>query len=185
MALRNMALPNRIALTLVAAVLVLTACRQPHQDGLPTVSEFSNPGGPGARYPFVVAGGAGESVQMSWLEGDTDTMNLLWASFDGSEWTTPELIRSSDQFFVNWADFPSIAIVNEKPVAAHWPQKVEGSTYAYHVNVSFRSDQGEWTAPVTPHADRSPSEHGFASMLPVDSGQVFAVWLDGYQTEEG
>lgn len=119
------------------------------------------------------------------MESDDTHTRLLWSSIDGLHWSKPELIRAGDQFFVNWADFPSIAGQGDTPIAAHWLQKVEGSTYAYHVNLSFRSASGSWSEPITPHADLSASEHGFVSMLPVDRDRVFAVWLDGHQTEEG
>lgn len=112
-----------------------------------------------------------------------EATQLLWASFDGRRWTEPELIASGEDFFVNWADFPSLAAVDDVPLAAHWLQRVPGGTYAYHVNMAFRSPSGGWSDPVTPHLDRSATEHGFVTMLPVDRDRVFAIWLDGYRTD--
>ena len=125
---------------------------------------------------------------MSWLESrDNDaaqesSTHLLWARFDGSAWSDPEEIYSGGDFFVNWADFPSLAGGGEAPVAAHWLRKVPGGTYAYHVNMAFRNAPGSWAEPFTLHDDRSETEHGFVSLVPLDGDRVFAIWLDGYKT---
>jgi hypothetical protein len=112
-------------------------------------------------------------------------MKLVWSSYDGRNWSTPELIARGEGFFVNWADFPTIAATTEVPLAAHWLQKIHGGSYAYHVNMALRSAAGVWSEPIVPHEDRSSTEHGFVSMVPIDRDQVLTIWLDGYQLQGG
>ncbi|HXV85745.1 MAG TPA: sialidase family protein, partial [Gemmatimonadales bacterium] len=61
----------------------------------------------------------------------------------------------------------------------HWLQKSAPGTYAYHVKLAISRDQGAtWSAPITPHRDLSPTEHGFVSMVPWENGAGL-IWLDG------
>lgn len=168
-------------------VLLITGCAQSGEWVEPVVTEIPNPAASGGRYPFVASGG-GNSVMLLWLEPDddhtgADSTALVWASFDSNRWSAPELIGKSEKFFVNWADFPALTGIDETPVAAHWLQEVPGGSYAYHVNMAFRSQSGAWSDPITPHEDRSATEHGFVSMIPIDGDRVFAIWLDGYRME--
>ncbi|HKJ16733.1 MAG TPA: hypothetical protein VJ984_05230 [Xanthomonadales bacterium] len=163
----------------------LAACSPSAEQANPSISEVTNAADNGARYPFVVT--AENKLLMSWLKpagaAEKGQMNLVWASFDGENWSEPELIESSESFFVNWADFPSLTSLGDSPQAAHWLQKSEGGTYAYHVNMSFRSESGRWSQPIVPHQDQSATEHGFVSLVPLDQDRVFAIWLDGYKTQ--
>ena len=162
------------ALFVLISCLSLVSCIQEETTEQHSLVEVSPPVGPGARFPFLTSAGNHDSILMSWQEADSDSTKLLWASFDGQGWSDPELIKQSEGFFVNWADFPSLVTTAEAPLAAHWLQKVEGSTYAYHVNLSFRSEAGQWSDAITPHRDRSAGEHGFVSMLPLEDGSGFS-----------
>lgn len=166
-------------------IFSLAACDHAPDVDYPLVIEISHPAGSAARYPFL-AEGESEVSLMSWFEPDgapdANSWRLVWSAYDGESWSQPELIQDGNSFFVNWADFPSLVGGDGAPVAAHWLQKVPGSTYAYHVNMAFRSSAGEWSSAVTPHADLSATEHGFVSMLPAEDGNVFAIWLDGRKT---
>ena len=94
-------------------------------------------------------------------------------------------IASGDNWFVNWADFPSVTAVTEDFWAAHWLVKRPGGTYAYDVAISLSHDGGEsWDSPFTPHTDGTATEHGFVSMFRQDTN-LGAVWLDGRNMESG
>jgi hypothetical protein len=80
---------------------------------------------------------------------------------------------------VNWADFPSVAVLRNGTLAAHWLVKSGSSTYAYDVNVSQSKDGKSWSKPIVPHRDNTQTEHGFVSMIPLSDGRLGAVWLDG------
>jgi len=168
-------------------VFLMAACTESGERAQAVVTEIPNPAASGGRYPFVTSGG-GNSVMLLWLEPDdgnpgAGSTELVWASYDGKRWSAPELIGKSEKFFVNWADFPALTGIGETPVAAHWLQGVPGGSYAYHVNMAFRSPSGAWSDPITPHEDRSATEHGFVSMVPIDGDRVFTIWLDGYRMQ--
>jgi hypothetical protein len=80
---------------------------------------------------------------------------------------------------VNWADFPSLAVLENGTLAAHWLQRSSAGRYSYDVMISISRDGGStWSSPMRPHRDATASEHGFVSMFPlVDRFGV--VWLDG------
>lgn len=115
----------------------------------------------------------------------TGFFHIRTAAFDGQTWSEPESVDSSDAYFVNWADFPSVTGVEGQPLAAHWLQKVDGGTFAYHVRTAFRNPDGTWGQAFSPHTDDSPTEHGFVSLLPAAGGRVLALWLDGRHTAGG
>lgn len=158
------------------------AARQP-------IAEFdslASPAGPGSAEPNLAVGPDGR-VYMTWLEPIDSAFALRFSSFDGRAWSAPRTIRSGRDFFVNWADFPSIAVLDDGRLAAHWLQRTGRATYAYGVRVSQSHDGGQtWSTPVTPHRDTSNTEHGFVSLwrekgMPSSAakGRFGAVWLDG------
>ncbi|MBD3615695.1 MAG: hypothetical protein HUJ22_03910 [Gracilimonas sp.] len=120
------------------------------------------------------------TIFMSWLEESGNIAKLKYSAFDGESWSAPDVIASDSSWFINWADYPSVIAQNGKPMAAHWLNKVEGGSYAYHINMA--SYDGEWGAAFTPHKDDTPTEHGFVSMTPASDSTYLAVWLDGRNT---
>jgi hypothetical protein len=52
--------------------------------------------------------------------------------------------------------------------------------HAYDISIASSMDAGKtWSKPVVPHRDGTRTEHGFVSMLPMNSGRASAFWLDG------
>lgn len=89
-------------------------------------------------------------------------------------------------WFVNWADFPSLVVLDNGDWVTHWLQKTSDGTYAYEIRVVRSSDRGRtWSAPVVPHTDGTATEHGFVAMLPAGGERVRLVWLDGRETAVG
>jgi hypothetical protein len=94
-------------------------------------------------------------------------------------------IASSERFFVNWADFPSVSPGPDGSLWAHWLQRGDEGGYDYGVRIVRSSDGGAtWSEPWTPHDDSSPTEHGFVSAVPFNGAMGFA-WLDGRRYAEG
>ncbi len=93
-----------------------------------------------------------------------------------------EIARGCD-WFVNWADIPSLTVTDNGDWLAHWLQRREGGTYAYDIRLSRSRDRGRtWSEPFSPHGDGTPTQHGFVSMAPVSGGEgdrALLVWLDG------
>lgn len=116
---------------------------------------------------------------MSWIEPRDSGHALRFAALDGRQWSPARTIISRRDFFVNWADFPSMKILDGGRLAAHWLQRNGKGTYAYGVRITQSTDGGAtWSTPLTPHRDMSQTEHGFVAMWR-EGGKLGAVWLDG------
>jgi len=118
---------------------------------------------------------------MSWVENSGDKRHILRAVIlDSQGWSKVITVAEGDNWFVNWADFPSVIGLSDGSLAAHWLVKSGDGTYAYNVNISRSKDGGStWTTPIVPHLDNTQTEHGFVSLLPLPDGKVGAIWLDG------
>lgn len=118
---------------------------------------------------------------MSWVDQSEDDAQLLYSIFENNTWSEPELVASSSEWFVNWADFPSLISHNGSLIAAHWLSKMPGNKYSYNVELAGFSED-KFNTPVIPHSDGTASEHGFVSMIPMSDTTFYAIWLDGRNT---
>src|SRR5688572_18738478 len=142
------------------------------------IDSLPSPTAPGSAEPNLAVAPDGR-VHMSWLEPADSGHALRFATLDGRRWSAAQTIRAGRDFFVNWADFPSIEVLDRGRLAVHWLQRNGTGTYAYGVRVSQSADGGKtWSTAVTPHRDSTQSEHGFVAMWR-ERGQLGAVWLDG------
>ncbi len=176
-------LPIHWAVGYLALLVGVVAC----SDGVPALpapTEIPSPAGPQSGEPNLFAASEG-TVYLTWFEQDADGPGhaLRFATLDPSGpegWSAPRTVAAGRDFWVNWADFPSLHALPGGILAVHWPERSGGGTYDYDVMVSWSLDAGEtWTDPVTPHRDGLPAEHGFVSFFPVDDRTLGAVWLDG------
>lgn len=142
---------------------------------------LDTPAPPGSAEPNL-AGGPGGRVYLSWIELAPDSGHQLrFATLRGDRFGEARTIArgGKGEWFVNWADFPSLIARSETHLIAHWLQRSGMGRYAYGVRVSRSTDGGvTWSAPQTPHRDESESEHGFVSLFSVGN-EIGIVWLDG------
>jgi hypothetical protein len=142
---------------------------------------LATPAGAGSQYPRLTSS-PGQPPLMSWLEPAAGEMSLRFSVWDGQGWGPPQIVAQGADWFVNWADFPSVVATDASHWGAHWLQQVPGNVYAYVVHIATSNDGGRtWTAPIVPHDDGTPTEHGFVTLLPYE-GKLLAVWLDGRRT---
>lgn len=147
------------------------------------------PAGESAMAPFLTTAPDG-TVYMSWLEREDGVTRMHFATRSGgvgangaagsgyAAWTPPETIAEGSDWFVNWADVPSVTVGEDGALLAHWLQRLGEGRYAYGIRFSVRRPDGRWTTPTWLHEDRSETEHGFMSA--VWDGEAFvATWLDG------
>jgi len=119
-------------------------------------------------------------VILSWIERAGARATLKFAERTPAGWSEARTVASGDDWFVNWADVPSVARLADGTLAAHWLQKSGPGTYAYDVRLSFSKDDGRtWSPPATPHRDGTQTEHGFASLFQTPGTGLGLVWLDG------
>ncbi len=173
------------------AALLLTACHRPAPDAawLGPAQEIASPASAGSRFPNL-AGGGDLPLVMSWLQGGGgDEFRLQYAEWSNRGlgaprgWTAPRDVARGTDWFINWADFPSVVPVSAHVWAAHWLQQKPQDVYSYDVRIAVSDDDGRrWSSPLTPHDDGTPTEHGFVSLLRVGEDHVRVVWLDGRHT---
>ncbi len=151
-------------------------------DASADVQAISSPSGAGSRTPYLIS--SATRLYMTWLEEKSDSQALKFATYDGRSWSKPSTIVSGVPFFVNWADFPSLLVLKNGMLAAHWLQKSGEGKYSYDVMISVSSNNGKtWTSPVRPHRDGIQGEHGFVSLIPSTSG-FEAIWLDSRRFDQ-
>jgi len=143
-------------------------------------SAVSLPAAAGSSAPRLSAGSDGR-VYLSWVEPGSATKHALrFSVLEGDAWSAPREVAAGDDWFVNWADFPSVVEVGGRALMAHWLEKNGAGTFAYSVNLRRSADGGRtWATPVVPHRDGTETEHGFVSLVPWEDGRVAAAWLDG------
>lgn len=172
----------------LAATAFALGCAIPSDDrepaapteDVPVATEIASPAAPGSGEPFLHVTEDG-SVLLSWIEPDGEAAHRLrFARRDGEEWSDPVTIAAGADWFVNWADFPSLVELPGGDLVAHWLQRTGAGTYAYEVRVARSADGGRtWSEAVVPHDDGTETEHGFVSLFPDADGSAGVVWLDG------
>jgi hypothetical protein len=119
-------------------------------------------------------------VILSWVETDKDTARLMFCERTVSGWSAARQVASGANWFVNWADVPSVVRLADGTLVGHWLQKSGADTYAYDVRLAYSRDNGKtWVDSFTPHHDGTKTEHGFASLFQLPGAGLGAVWLDG------
>ncbi len=172
--------PKLVRTITLVALTIAAACAEPARTL--HVEELPSPAGDGAVEPFVSVAADGR-VHLSWLERAADsTATVFVASLDAATkmWTTPKVVVSRKDLFVNWADFPSVVPLSDGRLLAHWLQRNGAGRYAYDVVMSESRDGGDsWSATSLPHDANVQAEHGFASILPTAGGGAQVSLLDG------
>ena len=163
----------------LGSALIVAGCGGGQSDPVAAaVTEISVPALPGSRSPNLARGPDG-TVLLSWIELAADGHALKYSELSDGQWSASQEVAGGLDWFVNWADFPSVVPVSDKLFAAHWLVSQPEGGYAYDVFVSMSPDRGTtWTTPVRPHSDGTPTEHGFVSMYSHADGAGL-VWLDG------
>jgi hypothetical protein len=133
-----------------------------------------------SREPELTATQDGRVI-LSWVEKLNDKRYALRAAMlDQNGWSDAQTVAEGDNWFINWADFPSVIALKDGALAAHWLVKSGSATYAYDVNISRSNDGSKsWSKSIVPHRDNTKTEHGFVSLLPLPDGRLGAIWLDG------
>lgn len=130
----------------------------------------------GSMSPFIRTSRSNITT-LNWLEPFANGHKIKFTTFDNS-WAKPKTVMTGDNWFINWADFPSAINLKDDKYAAHWLVKSDSSRYAYDTYISLSNDSGEnWSSPIKAHSDKTHTEHGFVSLYE-DKGLGF-IYLDG------
>ena len=167
---------RRLSVTL-AAVLTLTFGITA-QDWTMKIDPVPTPAAADSSGPQLTVSKRG--VLLSWIERSGADATLKFAERTKDGWTAPVTVASGANWFVNWADVPSVMRLDDGTLVAHWLQKSGPDTYAYDVRMARSSDDGRtWSASFLPHSDGTKTEHGFASLFQMPGAGLGLVWLDG------
>jgi len=177
---------TRAALALVALSLLLSASTLLGSQSTPSgIAPIASPAAPGSAQPQLTVSSRG--VLLSWIERAGDVASLKFAERTKDGWSAARTVSSGRDWFVNWADVPSVLRMGDGALYGHWLQKSGPDTYAYDVRLARSTDDGRtWGTSFTPHADGTKTEHGFASLYQMPgSGGLGLIWLDGRAMKAG
>lgn len=150
----------------------------------PVIEPLQTPAAPGSGQPQLSASDRG--LVLSWIEREGDRATLRFSERTREGWSPARTAATGTNWFVNWADVPSVVRMSDGTLVAHWLQKSGTGAYAYDVRLSFSADEGRtWAPSFTPHHDGTPTEHGFASLFEMPAGGLGVAWLDGRATGSG
>ncbi|MEP0547973.1 MAG: sialidase family protein [Rhodothermales bacterium] len=141
--------------------------------------DVATPARPGSSVPGLFR--IGNRVAMSWVEEADGHAALRFAVREGESWSAPQTVAEGDDWFVNWADRPGVVSLGDSALAAYYLVEHGGDNpYAYDIRLVRSADAGRtWSAPITPHHDGTPTEHGFVGAVPQLDGSLLVAWLDG------
>jgi hypothetical protein len=173
-----------VAVGIAAGLAVVVVQARTEREWAPRITAMPSPAAAGSAQPQLSVSSRG--VLLSWIERDGDLASLRFAERKGAGWTEPRTIASGRDWFVNWADVPSVLRLDDGSLYGHWLQKSAASTYAYDVRLSRSIDDGQtWSASFTPHHDGTQTEHGFATLFQMPGAGLGLVWLDGRAMKGG
>ena len=168
--------PTLAAVALVAATS-WTVTRASQRAVVVTPQALRSPTGANSAQPQLSVSSRG--VLLSWIERTGDLATLKFSARTATGWSEARTVASGRDWFVNWADVPSVMRLPSGTIVAHWLQKSGPDTYAYDVRLSYSTDEGTtWAPSFIPHHDGTRTEHGFASLFPIGDG-LGLIWLDG------
>jgi len=167
---------------LLILLVVFSACtrneKKAHTEVVITYLDSPTQSPSGEPYLFTDRNG---NTFLSWIEVSGGKNFLKFAKLENDKWSESNVIRSGENWFVNWADYPLLAADGQHLIAHYLGKSGEG-TFAYDVMITTSGDEGKtWSEPKAIHDDGKQAEHGFVSLLPY--GENFLVaWLDGRNT---
>ena len=177
-----------LAPALVPALLALPGCGEdPVPPPTQNLAELTVPAEEGSEIPNLLA--SNDGFFLSWFQEDGDGHALQFdrlgvaadgASPENSDWHGVRTIAEGDDFFVNWADVPSMARFPDGSLAAHWLVRSGPGPVDYDIHLARSEDEGEtWSDAVVPHRDGFQTEHGFVSLFHWEDEALGLAWLDG------
>ena len=174
----NAAMRSFIIWLACGTALLLGACSESSTSTGPELSALDIPVEGHVTAPRL-AGDENGNLVLSWLAPGPDGDALQFSRYVKDRWSPAATVVGNVEMFVNWADLPSVVPLGGNRLAAHWLVKRPGNVYSYDVAVAQSTNRGAtWSAPISPHDDGTPTEHGFVSIFPHDN-KTGLLWLDG------
>jgi len=169
-----------IAFTAAAVAATALSCgtSDPAEWKIASLRELESPAGVNSSEPQLSVSTRG--VLLSWIERVGTTTSLKFAERTASGWTQPVTAASGPDWFLSYADVPSVQRMGNGTLVAQWLENTDSQIEAYDLRISYSKDDGKtWAASFLPHNDGTKSQHGFASMFDLPGDGLGVVWLDG------
>ncbi|MBV8842962.1 MAG: exo-alpha-sialidase [Bryobacterales bacterium] len=126
------------------------------------------------------------SVLLSWVEPSKDgSSTLRYAVRKGPAWSEARTIAPGRRFWRHPAEVPELLALPDGTLLAHWVENGKDSTEAEYIFVSTSRDGTHWSEPAMAHKDRSPVQHGLASVAASGPSEASIFWLQALKGEDG
>jgi len=166
----------------VLAIATVSCGRRAPADWTIEVTQLTSPAAAHSSEPQLAVSGRG--VLVSWIERAGSNTILKFAERMGSGWTPPVTVASGADWFVSYADVPSVIRKSDGTLVAQWLKTTDAKVEGYDLLISHSSDGGRtWAPPLTPHHDGTQFQHGFASFMETPGNGLGVIWLDGRNSE--
>ncbi len=171
-----------VCLAGIIALAAVSGAAQSPVTALPT------PAGPESGM-YSLATGADGQTYLSWIEPVAAGGHALrFSRLERGRWTEPRDIARGGDWFVNWADHPSLTAARDGRLFAHWlvqTGKGEGGEYGYAIRAATSADDGRTWTTVFEEGQRNVKDYsGFLTFLPTSAG-VDAVYLTPLAPDDG
>ncbi len=151
------------------------------------IETLQTPAGAGSNAYALAAGHDGKAY-LVWIEPVGDGAQALkFSRFDGRGWNAPRDIARGSNWFVNWADHPSIAAMPDGSLLAHWlvnTGRKEGA-YGYGIRVARSTDDGATWSTIFEDGMKNVADYaGFLTFSPTAQG-ADAIYLTPLAPDDG
>jgi hypothetical protein len=148
----------------------------------PAVQPIDLPAGASSSEPRLTASPAG--LVLSWIERTGDATTLKFAERTSNAWSATRTAASGRNWFVSWADVPSVLRLSNGTLVANWFTNTNVQNEGYDLWLAYSRDEGAtWSKPFRPHHDGTQTQHGFTSMFETPDKGLGLVWLDAREYE--
>jgi hypothetical protein len=126
------------------------------------------------------------SPLLSWIEASADgSYALKYAVRHGGDWSEARTVAAHRHFFRHPAESPEVIVLGDGSWLAHWVEMPKEGADAEYLYVSASKDGLHWSMPVMAHKDRSPVQHGLASVVASGDHEASVLWLQALKGEDG
>jgi hypothetical protein len=175
------------AVCAAAAALALTLTWSPAIGAQAAIEMLPTPAAAGSNAYAMAAGHDGKAY-LVWIEpAGADAQALKFSRFDGRAWNTPRDIARGSNWFVNWADHPSIAAMPDGSLLAHWLVNTgrKAGSYGYFIRVARSADDGANWSTVFEDGTKNVADYaGFLTFSPTPQG-ADAIYLAPLSPDDG
>ena len=132
---------NRLLFAFVI-ILAISACGPPNPaEWTIAVQPVGSPAGPNSSEPQLAVSERG--VLVSWIERTGQTTTLKFAERTSSGWTRATTVASGTDWFLSYADVPSVMRKRDGTLVAQWLRETDPRREAYDLMLSIRRTTGK------------------------------------------